>query len=192
MSTRKRTYKSVQKQNVNSVRACEAEGCLEYGEYRAPKSREQLNAYQWFCLEHVREYNKKWNYFADMDTEEIEHFMKEAVTGHRPTWQREDHLRGKYERYAHLLQDEIYKFLYGKSRPAPKTAKLSHKERKALTAMELDAPCSLKDLKTRYRMLVKQYHPDLHQGNKLYEERFKKITQAYAYLSEHYKEKASA
>ena len=28
------------------------------GEYRAPKGRERLNEYFWFCLNHVREYNK--------------------------------------------------------------------------------------------------------------------------------------
>src|SRR6266700_2800917 len=39
-----------------------------------------------FCLEHVREYNHAYNFFAGMTTEDIARYQKEAVIGHRPTW----------------------------------------------------------------------------------------------------------
>jgi hypothetical protein len=38
-------------------------GCRLHGEYRAPFARDKLEQYRWFCLEHVRDYNKKWDYF---------------------------------------------------------------------------------------------------------------------------------
>ena len=46
-----------------SVRLCEHEGCEEPGKYRAPKAPDVLDDYFWFCQQHVREYNLKWNFF---------------------------------------------------------------------------------------------------------------------------------
>ena len=53
-------------------RVCEAPGCRLAGEFRAPFSRDKLDQYRWFCLEHVRDYNKKWDYFRGLDAGEIE------------------------------------------------------------------------------------------------------------------------
>ena len=39
-----------------------------------------------FCLEHVRQYNHSYNYFAGMSDEAVARFQKDAITGHRPTW----------------------------------------------------------------------------------------------------------
>ena len=39
-----------------------------------------------FCLEHVREYNHSYNYFAGMSDDAVARYQKDAVTGHRPTW----------------------------------------------------------------------------------------------------------
>ena len=53
-----------------STRACEHEGCTESGQYRAPKSPDNLDEYFWFCKTHVREYNLKWNFFTGATEEE--------------------------------------------------------------------------------------------------------------------------
>ena len=44
-------------------RVCETPGCRLAGAYRAPHARDRLNEYRWFCLEHVLEDNKKWDYY---------------------------------------------------------------------------------------------------------------------------------
>ena len=64
-------------------RVCEAPGCRLAGEFRAPFSRDKLDQYRWFCLEHVRDYNKKWDYFRGLDADEIEKQLK--AQGDRPT-----------------------------------------------------------------------------------------------------------
>ena len=163
---------------------CHVAGCKEAGPYKAPKSREQLEEYIWFCLDHIRERNKEWNYFAGMDSEEIEAFIHDSVTGHRPTWSRESRLRDNY----YTLQDKLYEFLHG-SKPAAPKPRVPTKTRKALATMELEHDYTLKQLKTRYRALVKKHHPDTNKGDKKSEEKFKEITAAYKYLMQQLVEK---
>ena len=54
------------------VRPCDYPGCLNAGEYRAPKSRTELNQYHWFCLEHVLAYNACWDFYKGMTPGQIE------------------------------------------------------------------------------------------------------------------------
>ena len=63
-----------------------SQGCGRMGGYRAPKGRGHEGEYFNFCLDHVREYNKSYNYFAGMADDEIVDYQRSASTGHRPTW----------------------------------------------------------------------------------------------------------
>lgn len=163
---------------------CSVAGCVAPGGYKAPKSRESLEEYQWFCLEHVREHNAKWDYLAGMEQEEIEDFMRDAVTGHRPTWEREGRASDKHAK----LNDALHNFMYftsGKTKRQATLPPLNRKLRKALTLLELEYPYNESDLKSHYRAMVKRYHPDVNQGSKIDEERFKQITVSYSLLKEH-------
>jgi hypothetical protein len=57
---------------VGEVRGCEWPGCGAHGEFRAPRARDRLTEYFWFCLDHVRDYNAGWNYYQGMSEDEIE------------------------------------------------------------------------------------------------------------------------
>ena len=49
--------------------------------------------------------------------------------------------------------------------------------------MELDyKDLNIKSLRSQYKKLVKKYHPDLNQGDKDAEEKFKQLTNAYSAL----------
>src|ERR1700754_2039323 len=65
---------------------CEWPGCAGAATHRAPKGRNRENEYWRFCLDHVREYNHSYNFFAGMSTDDIARYQREAVIGHRPTW----------------------------------------------------------------------------------------------------------
>src|ERR1700726_253073 len=65
---------------------CQGPRCEAPATHRAPKGRLQANEYWRFCLEHVREYNNSYNFFAGMTDDAVALYQKEAVTGHRPTW----------------------------------------------------------------------------------------------------------
>ena len=162
---------------------CDIGGCGQPGVYKAPRSKNQLDDYRWLCLDHIRQFNQQWDFFKGMERGEIEAFMRDAITGHRPTWSREARLREPMPQ----LQDALYEFLSHtrkKSRPPPP---VSAKLRKALSMMDMDYPFTAAALKTRYRELVKKNHPDVNKGDKLAEERFKKITECYHLLSNHLK-----
>lgn len=69
-----------------AARACDHPGCAEPGAYRAPKSRQALNDFHWFCLPHVQEYNKQWNYYQGLSIDEMEDVRRQDIVGWRPTW----------------------------------------------------------------------------------------------------------
>lgn len=176
---RKKTQNFAPHIDLAKAPPCQAEDCTRAGAYKAPKSRAELEEYQWFCLDHIRERNKQWDYFSGMGSDEIEAFIQDSVTGHRPTWSREARLREHY----FTLQDKLYEFMSVTKPIAPKP-RIPTKTRNALILMELDYPYTLLQLKIRYRILVKKHHPDMNKGDKESEEKFKKITTAYRYLAE--------
>src|SRR5918998_3738587 len=69
-----------------SAPACNWPGCSEAAAHRAPKGRLREGEYWRFCLEHVREYNSSYNYFAGMSDSAVAAYQKDATIGHRPTW----------------------------------------------------------------------------------------------------------
>ena len=56
----------------------------------------------------------------------------------------------------------------------------------ALDVFDIEPPFTPVRLKARYKMLVKQHHPDAHGGDKAAEEKLKIINQAYATLKASY------
>ncbi len=167
------------------TRTCDAPGCTEGGEHRAPKTRGDAPDYYWFCLEHVRDYNKQWNYFTGMSQAEIEAFQKEAMLGHRPTWNHQ--MRGiPNER---VLHEKLHGFMGGNTQAdlsGNHLPPIRPRHRKALQQLELEHPAELKTIKRQYKKLVKQYHPDVNQGDRESEERFKRVSESYRLLIEEY------
>src|SRR4051812_14535271 len=66
--------------------SCEWPGCAQPATHRAPKGREEGRKHWHYCLDHVREYNQSYNFFAGMSDEAVLKYQKDAITGHRPTW----------------------------------------------------------------------------------------------------------
>src|SRR6202007_815355 len=65
---------------------CQWPSCDAPATHRAPKGRLRASEYWRFCLEHVREYNNSYNFFAGMSEDAIAKYQKDAITRHRPTW----------------------------------------------------------------------------------------------------------
>lgn len=173
-------------QPINPGIMCEMPGCMEAGQYKAPKSRDNLQEYRWLCLDHIREHNAKWDYFTGMSSEQIEDFMKDAMLGHRPTWKTNQQRLDAKEN----LDEALHRFWHGNAGPSFKekkrkekqAAQQSEQERKALAVLDMEGEVTLADIKRQYKILVKKYHPDVNAGKPEIEERFKRITEAYQSL----------
>ena len=64
---------------------CDWNNCNNIGEYKAPVERDNSKKYRLLCLEHIKEFNKNWNYFENMNDAEILEFIKADMTWHKPT-----------------------------------------------------------------------------------------------------------
>ena len=61
----------------NSSRQCDVKGCELIGKYRAPKSPKNVDEFNWFCLKHVKEYNRTWNFFEGHSQQDLENQFKD-------------------------------------------------------------------------------------------------------------------
>lgn len=151
---------------------CQWAGCNRDGCYPAPRSRQALRQYYWFCLEHVRLYNASWNYYAGMTEAEVEADIRFDTVWQRRTWR-----HGPFARVT-SVNDPFGLFEDSPPRPRqPATA-----EARALAILGLEPPVTVVMVKARYKELVKRHHPDATGGNKASEERFKDISEAYRVL----------
>jgi hypothetical protein len=167
-------------------RRCDAPGCTAAGEHRAPKGRSAMSGYYWFCLDHVREYNERWNYYEGASAEELEEEIRRSTTWDRPTWP-----LGTAAAYRTFVADHVRDPLGAlngddemdaASGSAPRRPAGETEEGKAFAIMGLAPPVTGPELKTRYKQLVKKHHPDANGGNKEAEERLKIINEAYTTL----------
>lgn len=167
-----------------ATRRCDHPQCSQAGEFRAPKSRQMLNEYFWFCLDHVRDYNRAWDYCAGMTPEEIEKMVRADVTWQRASWPLGRLTAGGFFGIdAERIKDHFGLFAedFWNRKPKPQKAKPSPED-DAKRVMDLNGPLTLASLKARYKELCKRHHPDANGGDRASEERFKEIGQAYRTL----------
>ena len=168
-----------------AVRRCDHPDCRDDGAYRAPISPSNLTEYYWFCLDHVRDYNKAWNFFEQMSDDEVEHFQRSDVTGHRPTWRLG--LNGAAAD-GETIRDDLGVFdaagfkINAEANAETAVRQLPPQERESLAELNLSPRASLDEIKTRYKELAKKYHPDLNGGDDKAGDRFKAVNSAYTYL----------
>lgn len=172
----------------HALRMCDTPGCPNEGAHRAPRSRDALTEYYWFCLEHVRGYNAQWDYFAGMSENEVEAFIVADITGHRPTWPmgvpRGDGPPIRGDR----LKDTFGVFgADGGGAPDAPAVELPNNERDALATMNLERTATPEEIKDRFKALVKQLHPDVNGRDESAEERLRVVIEAYRLLvRQHY------
>ena len=73
----------IKPKNLSKNRPCDYGGCNEHGEFQA-KTKSTTKFF--YCLNHIKEFNKNYNFFEGMSEEEIMDYQISAIIGHRPTW----------------------------------------------------------------------------------------------------------
>lgn len=159
---------------------CYWDGCLSVGEYPAPKSRAELEDYQWLCIDHIKKYNNSWDFLKGLSEAEIHEFQINAMNGHRPTWKMGVNPKVIQRDFA----DEALREFggYGNWSEHDNVPQLPRDEKRALSTMELSLPITKEEIKRKYKQLVKIYHPDVNGNDKVAEEKFKSISEAYRLL----------
>ena len=177
--------------------SCDWPGCAQGATHRAPKGRTQEREYWRFCLDHVREYNHSYNFFAGMSEDAVARYQKDAITGHRPTWKmgmvggkRSQAPRGSRFFNDHDGADDPFDVLNelgGRARRRETRQEVERRavrnaERKALHTLGLETDAGKSEIKARFKELVKRHHPDANGGDRGSEEKLREIIEAYNYL----------
>lgn len=175
---------------------CDFKDCNARAQFRAPKGRDAEGEYYWFCLDHVRAYNKSYNYFSGMDDSSIQDYQKQSAVGHRPTWKMGVNAKaadaapstGKTKMGWGGKTRDPFNIFDERSAAREETSapnrKMHNMARKSLEALGLDESATSGEIKAKYKLLVKRHHPDANGGDRSLEDRLRQIIQAYKYLKE--------
>lgn len=164
-----------------STRACEHPGCDVAGQYRAPKSPDHLDEYLWFCRDHVREYNLKWNFFQGQSEEDFQKFLdKDRVWGRetKPFGRRAPEDRA----WSRLGVEDPMEILGANATQNPGRSagrKLPPTERRALEILEANDTWTKVEIRRQYKSLVKDLHPDMNGGDRSDEDRLQEVVWAW-------------
>ncbi len=183
-------------------RECEAPGCTEAGEFRAPGSLgasfDGPGEYRHFCLQHVREFNAGYDWFDGMSADEMYQaqspingwqsetraFASNAPIGSgvdgMPRWMDfEDPLDAIGARASGIKA----RVADGARATAPSAAsRFTAREHEALGVLGLGADVERPQLRRRYSELVRRYHPDRNGGDRSHEARLQRVVEAYQVL----------
>jgi len=160
---------------------CDWNNCKKVGNYKAPIEKDNSKKFRLLCLEHIKIFNKKWNYFANMTNEEIEYFIKSDLTWHKPTKSFNSSENFFNILWNNALEDKLNIFESSNFKNFKKD-KLTSTDRDALDIMGLKYEAKWEEIQKKFKSLVKKYHPDKNLGSKKFEDKLKKITLAYSKL----------
>ena len=141
----------------------------------------------------MREYNNSYNFFAGMSEDAVAQVPEGRH--HRPSPDLEAGLARRPARRAPAISvragwaaDDPFG-LFGEGSRAPvmrgptaEGRKILNAQRRALDVLGLEANAKRADIKARFKVLVKQHHPDANGGDRGSEDRLREIIVAYNYL----------
>ncbi len=168
---------------------CDWNYCSEEGRYKAPKERDNSKNFRLLCLEHVKEFNKNWNYFSGMDDRQIMEFLRSDITWHKPTQSFSSSDNFFKVLWNNALKDEMAKFHLNNNYNYMNKFKFNHNDIKAFEILGITVGLKWEKIQQKFKKLVKKFHPDMNAGNKKFEDKLKVITLAYTQLKNTYRGK---
>ena len=182
---RARARRGMSGASETSTQMCQFQGCKNPGLYRAPISPDNLEEFRWFCLEHIRQFNQRWNFFENHSEEELQkQFAADRV------WERPTEPLGKQtaeqRAWARLGINDPHEVLGdnatmnpGKGDALGGGRRLPVDERKAIDILEAKDSWTKAELRKKYKSLIKELHPDLNGGDRSQEEFLQKVVWAW-------------
>tara|TARA_E500000331_G_scaffold164825_1_gene159692 strand:- start:134 stop:637 length:504 start_codon:yes stop_codon:yes gene_type:complete len=163
---------------------CDWKNCKQVGNYKAPVEKDNSRKFRWLCLVHIKEFNKSWDYFNGMSEDQIFNFIKSDMTWHKPTQS-----FGSSDNFFNILWNNTLNNENIFSINHSTTKNFNEKDVQAFKIMDLEIGIKWDKIQSKFKTLVKKYHPDMNAGNKKFEDKLKTITLAYTQLKITYKEK---
>ena len=174
-------------ENEKLIHYCDVKNCNQEGKYKAPKSKLNIHDYYFFCLKHVKEYNKSWDYYKGMSVDQIECSLRNDVIWNRPSWPTRGTPKKIMETLDSILNNN-FNFFKKDNNFHPNTNNGLDGQhhtleiQQSIKKLEIKIPITLEKIKTSYKKLVKKYHPDLNKDDKNAEKNFKEVNEAYKTL----------
>ncbi len=173
-------------------------GCREPGEFRAPGERSASfdgpGDWRWLCLEHVRAFNARFDWFAGMSAEEI-YAAQAPGAGWRtesPSFRAAGGIADgpRWADFDDPLEAIAARARGIKSRAAREAAvaadgRFTREEAAALEVLGLSRDADRARLRRRYAELVRRYHPDRNGGDRRQESKLTEAVGAYQLLRRH-------
>lgn len=173
-------------------RRCAYPACAEPGEFRAPDPHGQFAStngpgdYQYLCLDHVREFNARYDWFTGMSAEEI-------MAAQSPThvWATETRAFSatvgvdsppKWADFHDPLDAISARFRERMPKQRAEGHIFSVEDRRALKTLGLGGDVDRRALRSAYSALVRKFHPDKNGGNRSYEKALQDVIAAYTHL----------
>jgi len=179
---------------------CDWDDCEKPGTHRAPKSHRAGGEFHNFCLEHVRQYNKSFNYFAEGEEGKAKKSAAYSTdNGERPTWGMgaNAHGRGNPKPRANAARDSAARRIndphnlfarlarnQGRNPIKEREKRIVEADKRALEVLGLEGRKTSDEIKASYKALVKMYHPDANGGDRSSEDRLHAIITAYTHLKQ--------
>ena len=152
---------------------CDFQNCNAEGIYPVPKSRTEIDQYIYLCIDHIREFNKSWNYFAGLTDEEFENEIRKSTTWDRPSW--------KFgTQNSNMNFNDHFNIFKQKSSLNVSKNNICPKLLKSWKTLGLEPTKNINEVKKKYKVLAKKWHPDKNLDiRKNDNDMFVKITNAY-------------
>ena len=176
-----RTRRGMSGASETSTRICQHEGCEEAGKFRAPRAPDVLDEFIWFCKDHVRDYNLKWNFFNNTTEAEMNAQMSKDKVWERETRSFSD---PEARAWARLGIEDPHQVLGQNATKNPGKAttgnrRLPPTERRAVEILEAKDGWTKADVRKAYKSLIKVLHPDMNGGDRIQEEQLQEVVWAW-------------
>jgi hypothetical protein len=176
-----RTRRGMSGASETSTRVCEHEGCEEAGKFRAPRAPDVLDEFIWFCKDHVRDYNLKWNFFNNTTEAEMNAQMSKDKVWERETRSFDD---PEARAWARLGIEDPHQVLGENATKNPGKAttgnrRLPPTERRAVKILEAKDGWTKAEVRKAYKSLIKVLHPDMNGGDRSQEEQLQEVVWAW-------------
>ena len=152
--------------------------------FSAPKSPDVLDEFYWFCKEHVREYNLKWNFFTNQTEAEMNAQMSKDKVWERET---KDFRDPEARAWARLGIEDPHQVLGENATKNPgrngtsagNSRRLPPTERRAVEILDAKDNWSKSEVRKAYKALIKILHPDMNGGDRSQEEQLQEVVWAW-------------